>query len=150
MQKKYSHIKTVPTSLPCPLLWPCIACLARTRQWVLDGEFIHCPTGLRRRYRDIYSAFCGKNGTFPEPLALASVRRLNVKPRRYEKSGWEVGKIERSSELAGLARASLLPLLILLMYVYSSKVVGAVGWGSMDKGMPLEKACPYKRYRIAV
>ena len=27
------------TSLPCPLLWPCIACLAWTRQWVLNGEY---------------------------------------------------------------------------------------------------------------
>lgn len=99
----------------------------------------HCPTGLRRRFRGIYSASCGKNGTFPEPLASVSVRRFNIKPRRYEESGWEVGKIERSSELVGLARVSILPLLTLLMYVYSSKVVGAVG----EFGI---RACLLKRH----
>ena len=45
-----------------------------------------------------------------------------------------MGKIERSSELAGLARVSILPLLTLLMYVYSSNVVGVVGWGSLEYG----------------
>ena len=38
MQKKYSHKRMSSTSLPCPLLWPSTACLAWTRQWVLDGD----------------------------------------------------------------------------------------------------------------
>ena len=108
MQKKYSHKRMTSTSLPCPLSCPCTACLACARQWVLDGELftvqqgydegivvewskacvwgspgmtvgmgsksVPCVTGR------CHAQACGMETTFPEPLTLASVQRLNIMP----------------------------------------------------------------------